>query len=107
MALNSRAKKESLAAIVATFYDDHERQNEFYKRFSPELSGFPGIWNFLVDATDAFVFWESRVRNSNNGEWLDAIDHFADDLLTLKEIPCRRELREMSREALESSGYEF
>jgi hypothetical protein len=88
---------ENVAAISAELWGGDTKRN-FYVRFGAELSGFPGVWAYSVQAARAFTKAEERFakeigrKPEHSYEYLDAILHFAEWLATAETLPTTAEL---------------
>ena len=88
---------ENVAAISAELWSGQARCH-FYERFGDELSGFPGVWLYSIDAARAFTKAEERfgreigTKPKASYEYLDAILPFAEWLSTRQKLPTQAEL---------------
>jgi hypothetical protein len=95
--------KEDIAAISAEFHSDQRAYRKFYNNHADGLSGFPGIWNYVVGAAEEFHYIEMRTRQEF--EWVDAVLDFADRLLS-EDVFGQRDLRRLAKEVIDQRIYE-
>jgi hypothetical protein len=69
---------ENVAAISANVHQSSAYQ-AFYDAHGAALNGFPGIWQYCVEAGEAFTRAEGRIFW--DGEYIEAIDAFTAALL--------------------------
>lgn len=85
---------ENIAAISGELWGG---KSKFYDRHGADLSGFPGVWRFSIDAARIFTNAEKKFGkkygNKPNAsfEYLDAILPYAEWLRDSKELPTQTE----------------
>jgi hypothetical protein len=68
---------ENAVAISAGFHSDIKKYNRFYEKHADAFEGFPGIWRFIVRASNAFTHAENETKDTwNNHDWISSIDAF-------------------------------
>lgn len=76
---------ENTVAIADGFYSNREQSRQFYDHHAVALGGFPGIWRFVGEAAFNFTVWEHSI--DWHGNWIEAVEAYADGLLTCDKLP--------------------
>jgi hypothetical protein len=102
------ADTESVAAVCAQFYSDRPRASSFYDRHCDELSGFPGVWNWVRDA--ALLLEKVSLPYGEPGEaydWLEVVEDFGDHLLKChnRALYTEAELRTLAEACFDANKY--
>lgn len=85
---------ENIAAISAELWSG---SSKFYERHGADLSGFPGVWRFSIEAAKVFTAAENRfgkecgTKPEASFEYLDAILEYAEWLKGSEELPTESE----------------
>lgn len=98
--MNNRILLENTAAISAELHADEKQYQRFYHKHADDLGGFPGIWNFCVDAAKIFSSCESK----KEFEWIDAIVTYTNSILDAESL-LHKDLKLMAQKAIKAHSY--
>lgn len=77
---------ENVAILSADFHT-HKDYHPFYRKFGPELGGFPGVYRLVIDMARSMTEWEKQHGGSEAFEvssltWAEASEKFADAVIS-------------------------
>lgn len=91
---------ENIAAISAELWTSNSK---FYDRHGEQLSGFPGVWRFAIDAARVFTDAEHALKGKKNGEsfeYIEAIENYAIALKVSKYLPTQSDMEALAQAAI-------
>jgi hypothetical protein len=93
----NRALLENAVALSASVHTS-EQYHDFYRANADAVSGFPGIFDLVAQAAEAFTIAERGIEW--DGEWIDAIDILGDHLTNWGGVPTQDEIEWMAAAAI-------
>lgn len=93
---------ETVSAVSAVFHENTDYYQQFYEKYGPDLSGFPGIWQLCAEAGE--VLDEVLCQHPDGSyDYIETVDMFVHYLQTDLEVPYTHEdLEEHAKNALEA-----